>query len=275
MKKTIIALLALAALSSIVFAQAAATQAPATTPAASAPSSGPAAPAAGAAATDIAAPNANKIGIETAQQKLREVSVDQFEDAGFWDASISSDEGIVTSRLFEGRPAGSAAEPLADPRYSGQDPKIANKYVLGVKTEFYSRGFNEIFITAKRPIPIEGITKTISVWVAGRNYDHVLWVELRDFFGNNFELPMGTLNFAGWKKLSVAIPPQNPDGRTGIVQRNFHYASHMGIKIIGFKIACDPTEDFGTYYIYLDDLRAVTDLFAEDMRDTDDMPDIW
>ena len=111
MKKTIIALLALAALSSIVFAQAAATQAPATTPAASAPSSGPAAPAAGAAATDIAAPNANKIGIETAQQKLREVSVDQFEDAGFWDSSISSDEGIVTSRLFEGRPAGSAAEP--------------------------------------------------------------------------------------------------------------------------------------------------------------------
>ncbi len=274
MKKTIIALLALAALSSTVFAQAAATPAPATvpatTPAASAPSASP-----GATATDVAAPDANKIGIETAQQKLREVSVDQFEDAGFWDASISSDEGIITSRLFEGRPAGSAAEPLADPRYSGQDPKIANKYVLGVKTEFYSRGFNEIFITAKRPIPIEGITKTISVWVAGRNYDHVLWVELKDFFGNNFELPMGTLNFAGWKKLSVAIPPQNPDGRTGIVQRNFHYASHMGIKIVGFKIACDPTEDFGTYYIYLDDLRAETDLFAEDMRDTDDMPDIW
>jgi hypothetical protein len=275
MKKTIIALLALAALSSAVFAQTAASPAPAAAPAASAPSASAAAPAAGATASDVASPDANKIGIETAQQKLREVSVDQFQDAGFWDASISSDEGIIAARLFVGRPAGSAAEPLADPRYSGQDPKIVNKYVLGVKTEFYSRGFNEIFITAKRPIPIEGITKTISVWVAGRNYDHVLWVEIKDFFGNNFELPMGRLNFEGWKKLSVAIPPQNPDGRTGIVQRNFHYASHMGIKIVGFKIACDPAEDFGTYYIYLDDLRAVTDLFAEDARDTDDMPDIW
>jgi hypothetical protein len=263
MKKAIIVLLALAALSASAFSQTATT------------SPAPAASGAAPATTDVAAPDANKIGIETAQQKLKEVSVEQFQAAGFWDAAISTDQGLVTSRLFEGRPAGSAAEPLADPRYVGQDPKIVFKYVLGVKTEFYSRGYNEIAITAKRPIPIEGITKTISVWVAGRNYNHILWIELKDFFGNTFELPMGKLNFQGWKKLSVAIPPQNPDGRTGIVQRNFHYTSHMGIKVVGFRIQCDPDEAFGTYYIYLDDLRAVTDLFAEDMRDTDDMPDTW
>jgi hypothetical protein len=255
MKKVIITLLALAAFSTIVFSQAAA------------------APAATAPAPDIGTPDANKIGIETAQQKLKEVSIDQFEAAGFWDASISSDEGVITARLFEGRPAGSAAEPVADPRYVGQDQKVVNKYVLGVKTEFYTRGYNEIRINAKRPVPIEGITKIISVWVAGRNYNHILWVELKDFFGNNYDLPMGKLNFQGWKKLSVAIPPQNPDGRTGIVQRNFHYMSHMGLKVVGFRIQCDPEEAFGTYYIYMDDLRAVTDLFAEDMRDTDDILD--
>jgi hypothetical protein len=137
------------------------------------------------------------------------------------------------------------------------------------------RGYNDIFINAKRAIPIEGITKIVSVWVVGRNYNHVLWLELKDFFGNSFELPMGKLNFQGWKKLSVAIPPQNPDGRTGIVQRNFHYTSHMGLRVVGFRIECDPDEDFGSYYIYFDDLRAVTDLFAEDMRDSDDMPDTW
>ncbi len=251
MKKAIIALLALAVLASTAFAQTAV------------------------AAADVGTPDPNKIGIETAQQKLKEVSIDQFEAAGFWESSISSDEGVVTSRLFEGRPAGSAAEPVADPRYVGQDPKVANKYVLGVRTEFYARGFNEIFITAKRPVAIEGITKTLTVWVAGRNYNHILWVELKDFFGNDFELPMGRLNFQGWKKLSVAIPPQNPDGRTGIVQRNFHYTSHMGLKVVGFRIECDPMEAFGSYYIYLDDLRAVTDLFAEDSRDPDDMPDSW
>jgi hypothetical protein len=258
MKKSIIVLLSLAAFSLALSAQAAPAASPAPAPAA-----------------EVGNPDPNKIGIETAQQKLKEVSVDKFEAAGFWEAKISADEGVITNRLFEGRPAGSAAEPVADPRYVGQDPKTVDKYVLGVRTDFYTRGYNEIFINAKRPVPIEGITKTVSVWIVGRNYNHVLWLELKDFFGNTFELPMGKLNFQGWKKLSVAIPPQNPDGRTGIVQRNFHYTSHMGLKVVGFRIECDPEEAYGTYYIYFDDLRAVTDLFAEDMRDQDDMSDTW
>jgi hypothetical protein len=49
----------------------------------------------------------------------------------------------------------------------------------------------------------------------------------------------------------------------------------MGIKVVGFRIECDPIESFGTYYVYFDDLRAVTDLFAEDLRDPDDMSDSW
>ena len=267
MKKSIIVLLALAAVSATLFAQ--------TSGAASTPAATPAATASAANTADVGSPDPTKIGVETAQQKLKEVEVDNFQAAGFWEAFMSADEGIITGRLFDGRPAAAAAEPVADPRYVGQDPKVVEKYVYGVKSEFFRRGNNELFITAKRPIPIEGITKTISVWVVGRNYNHMLWVELRDFFGNNYELPMGKLNFQGWKKLSVAIPPQNPDGTTGIVQRNFHYTTHMGIKVTGFRVECDPDEAYGTYYIYLDDLRAVTDLFAEDSRDADDMADNW
>jgi len=225
--------------------------------------------------SDVAAPDPSKIGVDTAQQKLKEVSVDKFEAAGFWNAYISSDEGFVQARLFEGGPAAKANEPIADERYVGIDPKVSDQYVLGVRTDFFRRGHNQIQIMAKRPIPIEGITKTISVWAVGRNYNHTLKIVVQDFFGSRFELPMGKLNFQGWKKLSVAIPPQNPDGRTGIVQRNYHYNTHMGIKVLGFKIECDPDEAFGVYYIYLDDLRAVTDLFAEDDRDPDDMNDAW
>jgi len=249
MKKYSIALLAILAASGIAFAQAS--------------------------SAEIGSPDASKIGVDTAQQKLQEVSIDQFEAAGFWEARISNDDGIATARLFEGRPAGSAAEPVADPRYVGKDPAIANKYVFGVRTDFYQRGYNEIFVAAKRPVPIEGITKIVSVWVIGRNYEHELYLQLQDFFGNEFELRMGKLNFQGWKKMTVAIPPQNPDGRTGIVQRNFHYNSHMGLKVKGFRIKCDPDEAYGSYYIYFDDLRAITDLFAEDSRDQDDMPDTW
>jgi hypothetical protein len=34
-------------------------------------------------------------------------------------------------------------------------------------------------------------------------------------------------------------------------------------------------ESYGTYYVYFDGLRAVTDLFAETYRDLDDMTDGW
>ncbi len=218
---------------------------------------------------DLGTPDAERIGVDAAQQKLKEVSVDKFEAAGFWLSRMSSDDGYATTRLFEGGPAGK--EPIAEEKDLG----IEDKYVLGTRIDFLRRSASSFTLFPIRPIPIEGITKTISVWVVGRNYNHTLKILIQDFFGREFELYMGKLNFQGWKKLTVAIPPQSADGKSGIVQRNYHYNNFMGIKVIGFKIDCDPSETYGSYYIYLDDLRAVTDLFAEDNRDPDDMVDSW
>lgn len=217
--------------------------------------------------TEIGTPDPESIGIDTAQQKLKEVSIDKFENAGFWLSTMSADDGYTTTRLFEGSPAGKV--PVAEEK----DLNLPDKYVLGTRVDFLRRGYASFKLYPLRPIPIEGITKTVSVWAVGRNFNHVLKILVQDFFGNEFELYMGKLNFQGWKKLTVAIPPQSADGKSGIIQRNYHYNNHMGIKIIGFKVECDPLEAFGSYYIYLDDLRAVTDLFAEESRDPDDMVD--
>ncbi len=175
----------------------------------------------------------------------------------------------VVDILFEGSPL--EKEPI--PEEEGMD--IPDRYVLGGRVDFIRRGHNTFTIYPLRPIPIEGITKTISIWVAGRNFNHELKIMIQDFFGRDYELFVGKLNFQGWKKLTVAIPPQPLDGNSGIVQRNYHYNNNMGIAITGFKVLCDPMESFGNYYIYLDDLRAVTDLFAENDRDPDDMVDSW
>lgn len=220
-------------------------------------------------ATELGKPDPERIGVEAAQQKLKEVSVDKFESAGFWDAKMSTDEGYAVARLFEGAPAGKTPIP------EEQNLNLPDKYVLGTRVDYLRRGYSSFTIVPTRPIPIEGVTKTISVWVAGRNYNHVLKILVEDFFGREYELFMGKLNFQGWKKLTVAIPPQGPDGKTGIVQRNYHFTTNSGVKVIGFKVECDPEEAFGSYYIYFDDLRAVTDLFAEDSRDPDDMVDSW
>jgi hypothetical protein len=218
---------------------------------------------------EVGSPDAERLGLDAAQQKLKEVSVDKFEHDGYWRSQMSTDDGYTTTRLFEGGPSGK--EPLEEER----DLNIPDRYVLGTRVDFLRRGHTSVTLYPMRPIPIEGITKTISVWVVGRNYNHVLNILIQDFFGNKYELYVGKLNFQGWKKLTVAVPPQAEDGRHGIIQRNYNYNNQMGIKILGFRVDCDPMEAFGSYYIYFDDLRAVTDLFAEDNRDSDDMVDSW
>jgi hypothetical protein len=218
---------------------------------------------------EVGTPNAQSLGIDVAQQKLKEVSVEKFEYDGYWKSSQSTDEGYTTTRLFEGGPSGK--QPIPDE----EGLNIPDKYVLGTRVDFIHRGHTSVIFYPQRPIPIEGITKTISVWVVGRNFNHELKILLEDFFGRPYELYVGKLNFQGWKRLTVAVPPQAADGINGIVQRNYHYNNQMGIKITGFRIDCDPMEAYGSYYVYFDDLRAVTDLFAEDDRDADDMVDSW
>ncbi|MDR0710441.1 MAG: flagellar filament outer layer protein FlaA [Spirochaetaceae bacterium] len=218
---------------------------------------------------DAGDPDAEAIGTEEAQQELKEISVDKFEHEGYWTSYMSSDSGYVTTRLFEGGPKGK--ESIEDE----QDQNIPDRFVLGTRVDFLHRGHMSVILRPNRPIPIEGITKIISVWVVGRNFNHTLTVLIEDFFGKPYELYMGNLNFQGWKQLRAAVPPQTEDGTSGIVQRNYHYNNQLGIKIRGFRIDVDPMEALGSYYVYLDDLRAVTDLFAENNRDEDDMDDNW
>jgi hypothetical protein len=174
------------------------------------------------------------------------------------------DQGVVESRRFEGSPNGKEAIP------EEVDLGIAtpDDYVLGVKASFFRRGTAELYVEAIRPLQVPGVTKTISMWVVGRNFNHRLNVVVADYFGNINILDMGKLNFSGWKQMTVAVPPT-------IVQRDYHYADRMGLQILGFLIEPDLLETYGTYYVYFDDLRAYTDLFADEVRDTDDMTDGW
>jgi len=218
---------------------------------------------------EVGATDPTRLGIDTAQQNLKEVSVDKFEKDGYWRSTMSPDDGYTTTRLFIGNPLGK--EPIPDE----EGMTIRDTHVLGTRVDFIHRGYTSFTVYPIRPIPIEGITKTVSVWVVGRNYNHELVLLLEDFFGRPYELYIGKLNFQGWKKLTVAIPPQAPDGFNGIVQRNYHYNNQLGIKITGLRVDVDPWEAYGSYYIYFDDLRAITDLFAENNRDPDDMLDTW
>ena len=206
----------------------------------------------------------DRLGKDQAQQELVEVSVSKFEDVAFWGSSMMLDDGIVTIRRFEGSPLDK--QPI--PGEESSNIEESDRYVLGSKTIFFRRAKSSVSIFPVRPIPIEGITKTISVWVVGRNFNHTLKVIVADYFNQPREITMGKLNFMGWKQMTAAIPPR-------IVQDEYHYTVDRGLKLIGFKIEFDLMESYGTYYAYFDGLRAVTDLFAETYRDPDDMADGW
>ena len=175
-------------------------------------------------------PTPSEIGKDQAQQLLKEVSIEKFEDAAYWYGSMPLDMGVATVKRLSGSPA--AKQPIADETALGI--KEDDKYVLGTKV----------------------------------NYNHTLKIEFQDYRGQAQSLTVGTLNFIGWKKMTVAIPPS-------ILQTEYHYSARSGLKITGLEIECDPMEAYGTYYVYFDDMRAVTDLFGESKRDSDDMSDDW
>lgn len=211
-------------------------------------------------------PNPETVGNDSAMQALREVSLDKFERDGSWFVHMSPDYGVISARNFEGSPA--MKEPL-----KGEE-EAEDTQVLGVKVEFFRRGVNSFYINAQRPIAIEGVTKTVSVWVCGRNQGHDMFLLVEDYFGRNYELYMGNLGFSGWKKLTCVVPP-SPDSEHGIVQRSAYYGNKPGLRVIGFRVDCNPMLARGTYYMYLDDLRCVTDLYDLENQDIDDMSDAW
>lgn len=216
----------------------------------------------------VGEPDPTKLGVDSAQQFLKDITVTKFEDASFWITRMSQDQGEITWRQLEGSPAAKTeldTERLKDEEAVGIPP---GKYVLGVRVDFYKRGLNEFFIYPMRPLAIEGISKTLSIWVVGRNFNHTLKMLVADYFGRQQEITLGKLNFTGWKKMTVAVPPS-------IVQTDYHYTDRNGIKFLGFRVDCDLKESQGRYYIYFDDLSAVSDLFLERALDADDMADIW
>ncbi|MCG8480662.1 MAG: flagellar filament outer layer protein FlaA [Spirochaetales bacterium] len=209
-------------------------------------------------------PDPGDLGLDTAQQNLQEISIDRFEDPGFWLSSIPADRGLILHRRVAGGP--DDKQPIPGEVEAGVQATDEN--VIGMRVNFYRRGATTISLRPARPLAVPGIVKTLSLWVVGRNTNHQLSIVLEDYFGNVNVLPLGRLNFSGWKQMTVAVPPS-------LRQRDSHYTVETGIRVLGLVIDTDINEAYGTFYVYFDDLRAITDLFAEESRDPDDMVDNW
>ncbi len=134
---------------------------------------------------------------------------------------------------------------------TSQDPDHPN-HILGVKTYFQDRGFDRVEVKPPHEYAIKGKARQFSVWVLGRKFRHTLSVKLRDYKGKLHKLPLGRLDFFGWRKLVATVPGWLPQStRYSLLDKNLHFVSLF--------VTSDTHEVPGIFYFYLDGLKVLVD----------------
>ena len=136
--------------------------------------------------------------------------------------------------------------------------------VLGIHVKWDRKGYNNIeIIPVKKddkgnivpnPIPIPGDVKNLDLWVWCSRYDYYMDVHLRDANGVVHVLRLGSLNAVGWKNLSTDIP-------TYIRQSAVHVPFLKNLELVKLVIWTKPEEKVNDYYVYIDQIKVLTDMF--------------
>jgi hypothetical protein len=132
-----------------------------------------------------------------------------------------------------------------------QSPDNPN-HIMGVKTFFDNRGFDRVEISPPHELVIKGKARQFSVWVLGRKFRHNMSVKIRDYRGKIHTLPLGRLDFFGWRKLTVTVPGWLPQSsRYSMLDKNLHFVSLF--------VTSDVHEVPGEFYFYVDGLKVMVD----------------
>lgn len=208
---------------------------------------------------------------------LASVVLDSFDqpDKSFW---IAQGSNFVT----QGYPQIGYIRTWPDALF-GKNKDNKDLFALGVHGKFDRKGYNFVeIIPAKKDssgklvpstMPIPGKAKAIDLWVWGSNYDFYLDVHVRDFQGVDHVLRLGDLLYAGWRDLSVDIPGSIPQSRRYI-------PSYQGLEITEFVIWTRPTEKVDDFYVFLDQIKVLTDEMVErfdgdNLADMDTLNQLW
>jgi hypothetical protein len=160
---------------------------------------------------------------------------------------------------------------------------------LGIMAGFTRKGYNSLDVIPSRafdatkdkegdviaviegkkwvqaPIIFPGRIRTLTLWIWGSNYNYYIEVHLKDHNGAIYVLPIGDLTFTGWKHFSIDIPPSIPQAENYIPR-----LKRLQLEL--FRIWTRPDERVTEFWVYLDDLKVLTDLY-ETRYDGDDLED--
>lgn len=168
---------------------------------------------------------------------------------------------------------------------TGKDLKV-----LGISMMFDRKEYNWVDLipgtvdkSGEKPIykpielPLPGRVKVLDIWVWGSGFNYYIEAYVRDYLGIVHVIPMGDINFEGWKNLRSNIP-------TNIPQSKRYLPKKEGISLIKFRIWTRPSEMAAVpigvndpqymraVNVYIDQVKVLTDTF-ESLFDGDSLTD--
>ncbi len=140
-----------------------------------------------------------------------------------------------------------------------------NAKFLGVQVKFNRQGDNWLDIVPSKQgdnglepyeIPLKGNIARVDMWVWGAGYYYDLEILVRDCYGRVHTVPVGCLNFKGWKNMSANIPRSIP-------QYSSYIGAQKNLKFVAFRVRTRPTEHVEDFYIFIDQFKALTNVFRD------------
>ncbi len=215
---------------------------------------------------------------DEATENLVSVVVESF------DPEDRTSDWLVTGSKFvtEGYPKQVYAKAWPEALW-GQQSQQNDYQVLGINAKFDRQGYNNIQIIPvtdaaadnpeHNPIPLRGRVKSFDCWVWGSQYNFDIEVHLMDYNGIDWVLPLGNLKYSGWKNLATNIPTYIPQAVKFVP-----FFKQMTLQKL--VIWTQPQEPVNEFYIYLDQLKIVTDVFesrfdGDTLTWPDKMDEMW
>jgi hypothetical protein len=220
---------------------------------------------------------------DISSKELRAVVIEDFETASEWKVESTPKKNpepkkdpvpVLDLKFIEGGPSDMKTEV-----WSADKKGMEKKRLMGLHFRFKYQGYNRVDLipppevqwddptkkvtsydsrtqtyVQENAIQLPGQAKALSMWVHGRGNDFYLEAWVKDWKGEVHILKFGSLNYVGWKPLSVQIPPYIP-------QEVETYPQTKLLKIVRLVVRATPDATTEDSYFFFDQLKVLTDVF--------------